>query len=84
MEKEKIIENLNALFKERAEFYTFFDKNLTKLGKSEAFDFEKTQSLNSKEVYERFYHFDYAMRKLLPSIFKAYEIDMDKDLKKDF
>jgi len=83
MHKEELISNLNKLFEERAKFYEFFDGNIAKLAKTEVFDFKNAKDLNAKEVYERFYHFDYAMRKLLPSIFKAYEIDV-KDLKKDF
>ncbi|ARJ57197.1 CmeU family protein [Campylobacter cuniculorum] len=83
MDKTKIIQNLNELFKQRAKFYEFFDENIEKMPKSDVFDFQKAKDLNAKEVYEHFYHFDYAMRKLLPSIFKAYEIK-EKDLDKDF
>lgn len=84
MDKEKIVENLNALFKQRAEFYAFFDKNIKKLKDTDIFDFKDTQNLNAQEVYKCFYHFDYAMRKLFPAIFKAYEINPSKDLSKDF
>ncbi len=30
MDKAKIVQNLNALFKQRAEFYSYFDENMPK------------------------------------------------------
>lgn len=81
MDKDKIVENLNAFFKQRAEFYAFFDQNIKKLENTDIFDFKEAKDLKAEEVYKQFYHFDYAMRKLLPPIFKAYEIDPSKDLK---
>ena len=83
MDKAKIVQNLNALFKERAEFYSYFDKNIAKIKNTEVFDFKNAKNLNPEEVYKQFYHFDYAIRKLLPAIYKAYEIT-DADLDKDF
>ncbi|MFK0468191.1 CmeU family protein [Campylobacter jejuni] len=83
MDKAKIVQNLNALFKQRAEFYSYFDENIAKINNTEVFDFKNTKNLNSEEVYKQFYHFDYAIRKLLPAIYKAYEIT-DADLDKDF
>ncbi|MCW1865772.1 hypothetical protein OLQ20_06380 [Campylobacter jejuni] len=83
MDKAKIVQNLNALFKQRAEFYSYFDENIAKINNTEVFDFKNTKNLNPEEVYKQFYHFDYAIRKLLPAIYKAYEIT-DTDLDKDF
>ncbi|HBD9112595.1 TPA: hypothetical protein SCV11_001764 [Campylobacter jejuni] len=83
MDKTKIVQNLNALFKQRAEFYSYFDENIAKINNTEAFDFKNAKNLNPEEVYKQFYHFDYAIRKLLPAIYKAYEIT-DADLDKDF
>ncbi|WP_144673337.1 CmeU family protein [Campylobacter jejuni] len=83
MDKAKIVQNLNALFKQRAEFYSYFDKNIAKINNTEVFDFKNAKNLNPEEVYKQFYHFDYAIRKLLPTIYKAYEIT-DADLDKDF
>ncbi|MDO4674079.1 CmeU family protein [Campylobacter sp.] len=80
MDRDKIIENLNALLKQRAEFYAFFDAHLQKLENTDIFDFKAAKDLRAEEVYRQFYHFDYAMRKLLPAIFKAYEINPSKDL----
>lgn len=84
MSKEKIINELNALFKARSEFYAFFDAQIPKIAKSEVFDFAKAKEANLEQVYQRFYHYDYAIRRLLPSLYKAYEIDSEKDLNKDF
>ncbi|EIY3560067.1 hypothetical protein MMU62_000816 [Campylobacter jejuni] len=83
MDKAKIVQNLNALFKQRAEFYSYFDENISKINNTEVFDFKNAKNLNPEEVYKQFYHFDYAIRKLLPAIYKAYEIT-DADLDKDF
>lgn len=83
MDKAKIVQNLNTLFKQRAEFYSYFDKNIAKINNTEVFDFKNAKNLNPEEVYKQFYHFDYAIRKLLPAIYKAYEIT-DADLDKDF
>ena len=84
MSKEKIIKDLNELFAARSEFYAFFDAKIPKISKTEVFDFDKAQEANLKQVYKHFYHYDYAIRKLLPSIYKAYKIDTEKDLSKDF
>ncbi|EDP5940886.1 hypothetical protein FVY45_05855 [Campylobacter jejuni] len=83
MNKAKIVQNLNALFKQRAEFYFYFDENIAKINDTEVFDFKNAKNLNPEEVYKQFYHFDYAIRKLLPAIYKVYEIT-DADLDKDF
>ncbi|HEF6785736.1 TPA: hypothetical protein SAV67_000498 [Campylobacter jejuni] len=83
MDKAKIVQNLNALFKQRAEFYSYIDENIAKINNTEVFDFKNAKNLNPEEVYKQFYHFDYAIRKLLPAIYKAYEIT-DADLDKDF
>ncbi|EAI9055366.1 hypothetical protein C0881_06165 [Campylobacter jejuni] len=83
MDKAKIVQNLNALFKQRAEFYSYFDENIAKINNTEVFDLKNAKNLNPEEVYKQFYHFDYAIRKLLPAIYKAYEIT-DADLDKDF
>lgn len=83
MDKAKIVQNLNALFKQRAEFYSYFDENIVKINNTEVFDFKNAKNLNPEEVYKQFYHFDYAIRKLLPAIYKVYEIT-DADLDKDF
>ena len=83
MDKAKIVQNLNALFKQRAEFYSYFDENVAKINNTEVFDFKNAKNLNPEEVYKQFYHFDYAIRKLLPAIYKVYEIT-DTDLDKDF
>lgn len=83
MDKTKIIENLNAFFKQRTEFYSYFDQNVPKINNTEVFDFKSAKDLNPQECYKQFYHFDYAIRKLLPAVYKAYEIT-DEDLNKDF
>lgn len=87
--KEKIINDLNALFKARAEFYGFFDTHIPKIAHTTVFDFDKLKALNAdnlahlEQIYTLFYHYDYAIRKLLPKLYKAYEIDSE-DLAKDF
>ncbi|MBS4234820.1 CmeU family protein [Campylobacter vulpis] len=82
MEKEQIVVNLKDFFAKREEFFQYFDTHLSKKENIDAFDFSKKNELNAEEVYKQFYHFDYAIRKLLPPLFKAYEINPSKDLKK--
>ena len=83
MDKAKVASNLNALFKQRDKFYSYFDENIPKIPNTEVFDFKNAKTLNTEEVYKQFYHYDYAIRKLLPAIYKAYELT-DEDLEKDF
>ena len=141
--KDKIIGDLNTLFRARAEFYAFFDAQIPKFAGTQLFDFKalranssafetsengenvansacgaasgekcvenltnsisncgengensvnlvssrgenSAQSVNLEQIYKLFHHYDYAIRKLLPSIYKAYEIDSERDLSKDF
>ena len=42
------------------------------------------QGVDLEQIYKLFYHYDYAIRKLLPSVYEAYKIDTEKDLSKDF
>lgn len=127
MEKSAIVKDLNALFKERAEFYAFFDGVLPKFERSDVYDFAGFEerikealggafdsgisgagqsenkrdefaarvsgynkdgiaarvSARTKELYAHFYKYDYALRRLLPAIYKAYEI-RDEDLNRGF
>ena len=128
--KDKVIGDLNALFRARGDFYAFFDAKIPKMGQTAVFDFKalkkskmpcgealkgsensafetlkkgensacgvaetlKNSTLGTADdesvdlecIYRLFYHYDYAIRKLLPSIYKAYKIDSEKDLSKDF
>lgn len=82
--KDKVIGDLNALFKTRAEIYAFFDAHIPKMGQTSSFDFDKAKQINARQLYKCFYHYDYAIRKLLPDLYKAYEIDSQKELDKDF
>ena len=137
--KDKVIGDLNALFKARGDFYAFFDARIPKVGQTAVFDFEALkkskmpcgealkgsensafetlkkgensacstalkkargtplkngensacgvaddESVDLECIYRLFYHYDYAIRKLLPSLYEAYEIDSERDLSKDF
>ena len=128
--KDKVIGDLNALFKARGDFYAFFDAKIPKVGQTAVFDFEALkksnlpcgealkgsensafetlkkgensacgvdetlknstlgtaddESIDLECIYRLFYHYDYAIRKLLPSLYKAYKIDSERDLSKDF
>lgn len=84
MSKDEIIADLNKLFAARSKFYAFFDANLPKLKNTDVFDFDSLEDANLKDAYKFFHHYDYAIRKLLPAIYEKFDIDMDKDLKKDF
>ena len=82
MKKDEIIADLNKLFSARSKFYAFFDANLPKVKNTDVFDYSSDENL--KDAYKLFHHYDYAIRKLLPSLYEKFDIDMDKDLKKDF
>lgn len=79
-----MIKNLNDFFKLRKEFYAFFNEHIPKMEKVDIFDFSKAKTMDAKEVYNHFYKFDYAIRKCLPDIYRAFDISYDKDIKKDF
>ena len=75
MEKSEIVkENIKNLLENRAEFYALFDEKIPKLGDTDVFDFKNAKQVDIKEIYQKFYKYDYAIRKLLPYLYEAYGV----------
>lgn len=68
-------EKLKAIFEARDEFFKFLDQNIPKKNGTDIFDFENAKQANLKDVYAKFYTYDYSVRKLLPDVYKAFKID---------
>lgn len=71
-EAEQILQNL---IDKRAEFYKFLDENIEKIPNCDAYDFKDDEKM--KKLYEKFFAFDYRVRKILPFIYKAYGVKLD-------
>lgn len=71
-EVEQILQNL---IDKRAEFYKFLDENIEKIPNCDAYDFKDDEKM--KKLYEKFFAFDYRVRKILPFIYKAYGVKLD-------
>lgn len=71
-EVEQILQNL---IDKRAEFYKFLDENIEKIPNCDAYDFKDDEKI--KKLYEKFFAFDYKVRKILPFIYKAYGVKPD-------
>jgi len=73
-EKLEVEAKIKALLEARGEFYKLFDENSVKFGQTDVFDFDSCGDLKFKEAYAKFYDYDYAIRKLLPYLYKAYGV----------
>lgn len=71
-EVEQILQNL---IDKRAEFYKFLDENIEKIPNCDAYDFKDDEKM--KKLYEKFFAFDYRVRKILPFIYKVYGVKLD-------
>lgn len=71
-EVEQILQNL---IDKRAEFYKFLDENIEKIPNCDAYDFKDDEKM--KKLYEKFFAFDYKVRKILPFIYKVYGVKLD-------
>ncbi|MDL0088477.1 CmeU family protein [Campylobacter gastrosuis] len=67
-------EKLKEIFKARDEFFKLLDQNVPKINGTEVFDFKNAKSVDLKDVYAKFYAYDYSVRKLLPDVYKAFDI----------
>lgn len=71
-EVEQILQNL---IDKRVEFYKFLDEHIEKIPNCDAYDFKDDEKM--KKLYEKFFAFDYKVRKILPFIYKAYGVKLD-------
>ena len=72
---QEVEQNLQNLIDKRAEFYKFLDENIEKIPNCDAYDFKDDEKM--KKLYEKFFAFDYRVRKILPFIYKAYGVKLD-------
>ncbi|MCR4942671.1 MAG: hypothetical protein K5978_07775 [Campylobacter sp.] len=72
--KDEINAKLEAIFSARKEFFALLDELVPKKNGTDVFDFEKAKNPELKEIYAKFYAFDYNVRKLLPDVYKAYGV----------
>ncbi|CAD7287300.1 hypothetical protein LMG7974_00227 [Campylobacter majalis] len=70
----EIKEKIDNAFASRDEFFALLDSLVPKKNGTDVFDFEAAKPVNLKQVYEKFYAYDYNMRKLMPYLYKAYDI----------
>ena len=76
-EKQEVEKNIKELLAARAEFFKFLDERVPKIADTDVFDFERAGEASLKEVYAKFYGYDYAARKLLPFLYRAYGVNFD-------
>lgn len=72
---QEVEQNLQNLIDKRTEFYKFLDENIEKIPNCDAYDFKDDEKM--KKLYEKFFAFDYKVRKILPFIYKAYGVKPD-------
>ncbi|CAD7289113.1 CmeU family protein [Campylobacter suis] len=75
--KEEIAKKIEEIFKARAEFFKLLDTNIPKKNGTDVFDFDSAKEINAREVYQKFYALDYSVRRLLPDVYKAYDVSFN-------
>lgn len=73
-EKELITKSVEDLIRARGEFFDVLDKIVPKVNGTQVFDFDACDDANLKEIYAKFYAYDYAIRKILPQIYAKFNI----------
>lgn len=72
--KKELVENqLTEFYKARDELYELFDKVIPKLNESELYNLQKCECEILKQIYKKFYKYDYEARKFQPILQKYYE-----------
>ena len=73
-EKQEIVKaQIEEILKARSEFFAELDRQVPKINGTDVFDFSKA-SANLKEIYAKFYAYDYNVRKLLPNVYEAFGV----------
>ena len=73
-ESNVVKEKIEKILAARSEFFALLDERVPKVGATDVFDFSKAQEANLKEIYAKFYAYDYAVRKLLPDVYDAFGV----------
>lgn len=64
---------IEAILKARSDFFAELDRQVPKKNGTDVFDFDKADA-NLKEIYAKFYAYDYSLRKLLPDVYEAFGV----------
>ncbi|QCD53122.1 CmeU family protein [Campylobacter sp. RM16192] len=74
-EKRDIVsKQIEDILKARSEFFAELDHQVPKIKGTDVFDFKSVDSANLKEIYAKFYAYDYNVRKLLPNVYEAFGV----------
>ena len=74
MEKsQEVKEKIEKILEARSAFFAELDRQVPKKNGTDVFDFSKVKEADLKE----FYAFDYNVRKLLPDVYKAYDVNFN-------
>lgn len=77
MEKSQIVkEKIEKILEARSAFFAELDRQV-KINGTDTFDFSKVKEADLKEIYAKFYAFDYNVRKLLPDVYSAYDVSFN-------
>lgn len=74
-EKEFIKSQIEELLKARDGFFEVLDANVPKKGNTNVFNFDACKDKSLKELYAKFYSYDYSIRKILPYIYKRFGVN---------
>ena len=78
MEKsQEVKEKIEKILEARSAFFAELDRQVPKKNGTDVFDFSKVKEADLKEIYAKFYAFDYNLRKLLPDVYKAYNVNFN-------
>ena len=64
---------IEAILKARSDFFAELDRQVPNKNGTDVFDFDKADT-NLKEIYAKFYAYDYGLRKLLPDVYEAFGV----------
>lgn len=73
-EKEIVAKHIQDIIQARKDFFDELDKIVPKIGSTDVFDFDSCEDKNLKQIYAKFYPYDYAIRKLLPLVYDKFGV----------
>lgn len=76
-DKNVVKQKIEAILKARSEFFAELDRQVPKKNGTDVFDFDAVKKADLKEIYARFYAYDYSLRKLLPDVYDAFDVNFN-------
>lgn len=76
-DKELVKKQIEEFLAARGRFFEVLDASVPKKGNSTAFDFDACNEPSLKALYKEFYAYDYAVRKMLPHIYKKFDLSFN-------